>query len=373
MTETASRFCDLLDNPVFCENLETVAEDIEPICYITNINQSDHTRADQVLLGFAGAFLHFKRHSNPSISAGMMARIEKPWAALDQPMFCLLPYSQPIRALGLVWTAGRHRCSTLSTAVVELYRRVKSRPLSGILSEEQMVQLQAEKKQKESQVSNAFLRYLSVTRPFKSWGKTRQLFESVNGDDPILVWEQYLANPDLYELADFAILLLGLVSTKEGMNVIFRTSKSRKLVYAIAWVSRKLAQIGADIRASHKAEEGLFEGREKRKNHTDDRVKDLLAVPRYADALESGDEPEDNPEADSNGAGVGTDILRPSGNWSSTLSKLFGEDAPRPTDHRTRRPTFNREQLLMGLLAAEHSSEEPDDAELTGSGDDYED
>ncbi|KAJ7883681.1 hypothetical protein B0H14DRAFT_2248190, partial [Mycena olivaceomarginata] len=54
------------------------------------------------------------------------------------------------------------------------------------------------------------------------------------------------------------------------------------------------------------------------------------------------------------------------------LSKLFCEDAPRPADHRTRHTTFDREQLLMELLAAEHSSEEPDDGELSGSGDDYE-
>ncbi|KAJ7850400.1 hypothetical protein B0H14DRAFT_2355697, partial [Mycena olivaceomarginata] len=53
------------------------------------------------------------------------------------------------------------------------------------------------------------------------------------------------------------------------------------------------------------------------------------------------------------------------------LSKLFGEDAPCPADHWTCRPTFNHEQLLMELLAAEHSSEEPDDGELLGSGDDY--
>ncbi|KAJ7321078.1 hypothetical protein DFH08DRAFT_713176 [Mycena albidolilacea] len=53
------------------------------------------------------------------------------------------------------------------------------------------------------------------------------------------------------------------------------------------------------------------------------------------------------------------------------LSKLFGEDAPRPANHRTHHPTFNCKQLLMELLAAEHSSEEPDDGELSGSGDDY--
>ncbi|KAJ7886987.1 hypothetical protein B0H13DRAFT_2342629 [Mycena leptocephala] len=121
MTETASRFCDLLDNPVFWKNLETVAEDIEPICYITNINQSDQTRADQVLLGFAGVFLHFKRHSNPSISAGMMARIEKRWAALDQPMFVFCLILNPYERLDRFGPRAGTDAFTLSTALVELY------------------------------------------------------------------------------------------------------------------------------------------------------------------------------------------------------------------------------------------------------------
>jgi hypothetical protein len=57
---------------------------------------------------------------------------------------------------------------------------------------------------------------------------------------------------------------------------------------------------------------------------------------------------------------------------SSPVGKAFGEDMPHPAHHCTRRPTFNREQLLK-LPAAEHSDEVPDDGELSGSGDDYED
>ncbi|KAJ7909552.1 hypothetical protein B0H13DRAFT_2233060 [Mycena leptocephala] len=177
MTETASQFCDLLDNPVFWKNLETVAEDIEPICYITNINQSDHTRADQVLLGFTGVFLHFKRHSKPSISAGMMARIEKRWAALYQPMFVFCLILNPYEGLDRFGPRAGTDAFTLSTALVEVSQifSTKNPELRW-----QMVQLQDEKKQKEAQVSKAFLQYLSVTGPFKSWEKTRQLFESVN-------------------------------------------------------------------------------------------------------------------------------------------------------------------------------------------------
>ncbi|KAF7333164.1 DUF659 domain-containing protein [Mycena venus] len=401
MTETASRFCDLLDNPLFWKDLVTVAEDIEPICYITNINQSDSTRADQVLLGFAGVYLHFKRHSNPVISAGMMTRIEKRWAALDQPMFVFCLILNPYERVERFGPRAGTDAFTLSMALVELYRRVKSRPPSGVLSEEEKIQLQSNKKHHEGQVSKAFLQYLSSTGPFAPWEKTRNHFETVNGNDPILVWQQYLPNPDLHELADFAILLLGLSINQGGNERDFSDFKIKKTRLRNRLGTKK---IGADIRASHKAE-GLFEQREKRKNHTEERVRDLLAVPRYADALESGDEdmgggsdggkPKqvlvkskagwqkvflkwvlDAREAEGKSDCEEEDAAEPtrvSENWLPLpLSKLFGEDAPRPVDHRTRRRgTFDRETLLMELLAAEHSSEEPDDGELSGSGDNY--
>jgi hypothetical protein len=53
------------------------------------------------------------------------------------------------------------------------------------------------------------------------------------------------------------------------------------------------------------------------------------------------------------------------------LSRLFGGKIPQPPE-RARRQAFSWEELLMQLLAAEHLEEEPDDGELEGSGDDYE-
>jgi hypothetical protein len=165
----------------------------------------------------------------------------------------------------------------------------------------------------------------------------------------------------------------------------------------------RYTQVGADIRASHKAEEGLFKECGKRKNHNDNCVKELIAVPCYANALESDDEEDDGNtgtirprqvlvkskeiwrkvllkwvldawEADGHSEDEEADEpVRACENWLPLpLSKLFGEDAPRPADHRTCRTTFDRKQLLMELLAAEHSSKELDDGELSGSGDDYE-
>jgi hypothetical protein len=97
-----------------------VSEDIEPICYMTNINQSDHTRADQVLLGFAGVYLHFKRHSKPHISKGMMARIEKRWAALDQPMFIFCLILNPYERLERFGPSAGADAFTLSMALIKV-------------------------------------------------------------------------------------------------------------------------------------------------------------------------------------------------------------------------------------------------------------
>lgn len=54
---------------------------------MTNINQADATRPDQVLLSLAGLFLHFAAHANAGIRAGMLRRIENRWSALDQAVF----------------------------------------------------------------------------------------------------------------------------------------------------------------------------------------------------------------------------------------------------------------------------------------------
>ncbi|KAJ6605707.1 hypothetical protein B0H10DRAFT_2311252 [Mycena sp. CBHHK59/15] len=53
------------------------------------------------------------------------------------------------------------------------------------------------------------------------------------------------------------------------------------------------------------------------------------------------------------------------------LSRLFAGKIPQPPGVRAPRKTFTQQQLLMELLTAEHSEEEPDDGELEGSGDDY--
>ena len=86
-TQMANRMCDLLDSSGFWNVLQTIIDDIEPICFGTNINQSDNVQPDQALLSLAGIYLHFDQHSDRQVADGMRKRIEKRWKALDQPMF----------------------------------------------------------------------------------------------------------------------------------------------------------------------------------------------------------------------------------------------------------------------------------------------
>ncbi|KAJ6629091.1 hypothetical protein B0H10DRAFT_1939987 [Mycena sp. CBHHK59/15] len=67
----ADRFCDMIMDATFWLSLELLVEDIEPICYGTNINQKDSTRADQVLLSLAGMFLCMVEHPEPEVAKGM--------------------------------------------------------------------------------------------------------------------------------------------------------------------------------------------------------------------------------------------------------------------------------------------------------------
>ena len=87
MTVTTNNMCNLIDSGDFWTRLEQLAHEIEPICYGTNINQSDKTRPDQVLLTFAGIYLHFKAHPDLDVSFEMVKHVEKRWKDLDQDLF----------------------------------------------------------------------------------------------------------------------------------------------------------------------------------------------------------------------------------------------------------------------------------------------
>jgi hypothetical protein len=99
LAEEANHYCDLILNASFWSGLTSVVEDIEPICYSTNINQKDCARADQVLLTLVGLFLRYVDHPEAEISSGLVKRLEKRWNDCDQPLFLVALILNPFEGL----------------------------------------------------------------------------------------------------------------------------------------------------------------------------------------------------------------------------------------------------------------------------------
>jgi hypothetical protein len=159
-------------------------------------------------------------------------------------------------------------------------------------------------------------------------------------------------------------------------------------------------------------ETGYIKERDKRKNHDEASITDLLAVPRYADLLEeeahtSGEEDglskrrsaliktrkgwrkemskwvqEErvrSDDSDSDGEEMGNATYgRQRSKWlPRSLELLFGGQKEVAVDEQlrraARRQAYTEEARLMELLADEEADEEriPDAGELEGSGDDF--
>lgn len=76
LTEEATMQCLRIKDTQFWDGLQQVLGDIEPICYGTNIAQSNSTCPDQVLIMLAGLYLHFSNHPEPHVALSMMKWIE---------------------------------------------------------------------------------------------------------------------------------------------------------------------------------------------------------------------------------------------------------------------------------------------------------
>lgn len=125
LEDDAIEHCDLIDDGAFWRNLKSVVDDLEPICFRLNMNQTDAMRPDQALLSFAGIFLYFQKHSKPAVATGMMKRIEKRWKALDQPMFVLALVLNPFEGVSRFGEKAGLNQFTLNTLLLEvggLYR-----------------------------------------------------------------------------------------------------------------------------------------------------------------------------------------------------------------------------------------------------------
>ncbi|KAJ7814179.1 ribonuclease H-like domain-containing protein [Mycena leptocephala] len=278
-TAEATRFCAMIMEPTFWLGLESLIEDIEPICY-GNINQKDSTRADQVLLSLAGMFLRLVEHPEPDVAQGMTVRLEKRWKDCDQPLFLLALILNPFEKLscfGPKANLNHFKCLDL---LVSMYKRMTSRPDNK--------DTPAQRKAKEDQLSTAFLWYLSGTHSFGDWEVDQVKFQERMGRDPIVAWVAFRTT-ETGLLTDFAILILQIVVNQTGCERVFSDLKVKQTQRRNRLKLEKLdkmTKIGADIKTDHQ-QRGLIKLRKREVHQSTDA---LLTVPRYRDVVQAQDD-----------------------------------------------------------------------------------
>ncbi|KAJ7808340.1 ribonuclease H-like domain-containing protein [Mycena olivaceomarginata] len=404
----AIEHCESVELSSWWDRLESVVVDMEHICYLTNIAQSDHVRPDQFLLAFAGLYRHFLGHENTSLGKHMCKRLEKRWKEMDQAVFILALVLNPFEMLSRFGNKANIDIFILAAEISKLYIRVNSRPSTTPLTPEQEANKKSALEQRARQVTTAFMAYLSGTGAFALWSNadsaSKASYIELNGDNPIPFWNFRRANADTAELANFALLLLYLVANQAGLERSFSDFLNKKNKKRARLGLQKMTQQSKVTRRIREDQytEGLRQKRDGRKNHSEVQIKTLLAVPRYADANIS-DTDSDNAERPRESVLVSSRAAwrKQVAAWQSEmrdaddsdsdtndtpqtaaggrrrvawlpiqLDKLFGGDLKEPMP-RPSRAAVSEEGLYMELLAAEHSGEEPDDGELEGSGDDY--
>ena len=99
LTKDADSHIKIIQDHTFWAGLEQVIGNIEPICYATNINQTDACHPDSVLRTLAGIYLHFLDHPEVNVSVKMTQCIEKCWKVAYQPLFLLCQILNPFKGL----------------------------------------------------------------------------------------------------------------------------------------------------------------------------------------------------------------------------------------------------------------------------------
>ena len=81
-------------------------KDIEPICFGTNINQSDALRPDIVGLTLGELYFHFAGHQDPVVRRDMMAEVERRWKRIDQDLVLTCAVFNPFVSMSGLYDAN---------------------------------------------------------------------------------------------------------------------------------------------------------------------------------------------------------------------------------------------------------------------------
>ncbi|KAJ7050855.1 ribonuclease H-like domain-containing protein [Mycena amicta] len=386
--------CESVEANSWWDRLDTAIDDIEHICYLTNISQSDQVQPDEFLLALAGLFLHFRDHTNKELGKRMCKRLEKCWKELDQVVLIIALIFNPFQGLSRFGDNANIDAFIVSTALVK--------PLLPRTDDEQRA-FEAALKKRTQALHLAAMLYLSKTGPFATWyaedSQVQETHLKLHGDDPMPFWEVFKGNTEVAELAKFIQMLLYLVLNQAGLERSFSDFSNKKNKKRARLGLEKIAQQSKVTRAIRREqyEEGLQKKRDMRKNHSNETVKTLLSVPRYADAVLSNTDDEGGGkqsmlvgtkagwrkevkkwqagmeelnDSDS-GAGNNSDDDLPANLTVPASRRLFGGKIVNPARIQQQRQAITEESRLMELLAAEYSGEEADASAMEGSGDDY--
>ncbi|KAJ7926541.1 ribonuclease H-like domain-containing protein [Mycena leptocephala] len=348
LEEDAIYHCDLVESNAWWDKLQKIIiPDLDHICYLTNIAQSDHVHPDQFLLALVSLFLHFhgfstrQKASERGLGQRMCKRIEKRFKELDQVVFVLALILNPFEKLSRFGDKAQIDVFKLSTELVTLFKRINSRLPKVPHTAAQQDEFDSKLKETAQVVNTAFMQYLSETGPFESWfaedSPQRASYDmlhvsahpylhytasfKITANDPLPFWVILQANKAVLPLANFALQLLHLVVNRAGLErwfSDFSTKKNKKRNRLGLKKMGQQAKVTRFIRDEQKAE-GLVEERGGRKNHADSRVQTLLSVPRYADAILSDTDDSDN------GGGKKSVVVRTSGAWRKQVAEWQAE------------------------------------------------
>ncbi|KAL0566357.1 hypothetical protein V5O48_015656 [Marasmius crinis-equi] len=403
LRRAAEKQLDLIDSAAFWQRLSGVTEDLEPVCYATNICQSDRARPDIVLLAFVGMFLYFKKHPNRQVSSEMARWLERRWQGFDQEMMVAALILNPFERLDPFGPDANANPFAVQALIATFFRKYIDRPIPNELDPDEVDNLVAKRLERIQAVSIATMNYLAFSGPFAPWPEHRAAFEQIHGKDPLVFWNQLWTDSRTAELAKFAVTLLSTVLNTAGNERTFSDVKIKKTRLRNRLGTEKLHQmikVGANLR-EHQYTRQLRDPRKPRENHNEERLSKLLEVPRYAEALDGPDEDlvdsgshwrrefvkwgerarmEDTEGDEDNGEGLFTTTTTASKWLPRSLALLFGGKPAGDEEadlgavlslRRTRCTGWSEEALRMELLAQEEEDGILDDGALEGSGDEY--
>ncbi|KAJ7300515.1 hypothetical protein DFH08DRAFT_828403 [Mycena albidolilacea] len=356
-------YCNLVESNAWWDKLQkSVIPDLEHICCLTNIAQSNHVRPDQFLLALGGLFLHFHQKSaEHSLGQHMCKHVKKCCKELDQVVFVLTLVLNPSEKLSRFGDKAQIDVLKISTELITLFKRMNSRPTKNALTAKQQAKFDTEQKD-----------------------TVQKSYDELHGDNLIGFWEMLKMRKDVISFVNFALQLLHLVVNQARLEHWFsdflnkKNKKRNRLGLAkMAQQAKKLLSVPRDTDNSDN-EGGKTSVVVQTSSAWRKQVAEWQAEMRELDMVftcegvadKDKDLPSSIPLPPLNS--VSTCHCAPCSWFPTTLASLFGGVVENLFTLACRERVVSEESLYMELLAAEHSDEEPDVGAQEGSGDDYE-